>query len=151
MNSDCSTPHARREGHRPALQDRALDGGDRRLGATSQALGRLDGDGEQLIRLDDPVHHADLQRLLGLDRPPLEDDLERPGAADQAAEALGPAPARGKAQQDLRLAEDAAGADQPQVAGQRQLAAAAHRGAVDRRDPDGAGRPEPAEGGVECV
>ena len=90
---------------------------------------------------DDLVDEADLERLGRAQRAALEAEPKRRPRSDEVDEALGAAAAGREAEQDLGLADPvlvALGRD-PEVAGERELAAAAHRRAVDRGDDDRAG------------
>ena len=80
------------------------------------------------------VDQPDRQGLLGLDEPPREDHVLGPARADEPREALGAARAGDDAQQHLGLAEHRVLGGEPEVGGQRQLAPATQRVAVDRGD-----------------
>jgi hypothetical protein len=77
---------------------------------------------------------ADPQRLLGVHHPAGEDQVLGPRRADQPGQPLGAARAGDEAELDLGLAELGVVGDDPPVAGQRQLAAAAERVPGDGRD-----------------
>ena len=120
--------------------------GDRRLGGqlAPPHQRRL----EQLVVGDDAVGEAELERLLGEDRVADQVHLERLVGADQARQPLGAAEAGDDPELDLGLAEDRRLGGDPDVAGHRQLAAAAERDRVDRRDRRDAALAELAQQGV---
>ena len=142
------TPHlASREARRleagpvPRLHGARVDG----LGALS-GIGRHDGllglrgqprlgAGEQFVGRHDLMDQA--HAFGGLDRQVLALEQDRRGVhhADQARDALGAAAARQQAELDLGLADPGprVGRGDAVVAGERDLEAAAQRGAVDRR------------------
>ena len=74
------------------------------------------------------------QRLLRVDRAAGEDELLRDAEAADAREPLRAAPAGDDAEVDLGLAEPRVRRCVAEVAAERELAAAAEREAVDRRD-----------------
>ena len=76
---------------------------------------------------DDLVGQPDPQRLLGLDLAAGEDHVLGPRRPDQPGEALRATAARDDAEQDLGLAEPRLLRRDAEVAGERQLAAAAER------------------------
>ena len=88
---------------------------------------------------DDPVDQPDAQRLLGADLAAGEDQVLGPGRADEAGQPLGAAAAGDDAEQDLGLAEPGRCRRDPEVARQRQLAAAAEGEAVRPRRSSPAG------------
>ena len=83
---------------------------------------------EQFVVGDEAVGEPDLVRLLGADRIADQVHLERLRGADEAREALRAAEAGDDPEADLRLAEAGRLRRDPEVAGHRQLAAAAERG-----------------------
>src|SRR5437870_1480515 len=85
-------------------------------------------------RVGDRVDEPDPQRLLRADGTAGEDELFRDADAAHASEPLRPAPAGNDAEVDLRLPELGATRRVPNVARERELAAAAERKAVDRGD-----------------
>src|SRR5919204_204012 len=89
---------------------------------------------QQLAALVDGVHEPAPLGLLGVDKPAGEDQLLREAEAADPREPLRPAPARDDAEVDLRLAELRRARGVAQVAAERELAAAAEREAIDRRD-----------------
>ena len=88
----------------------------------------------ELVGGDDLVDEAHRQRLRGADLAAAHDEVLGLGRADQAGQALGAAAAGDDAEQHLRLAELRLLAGDPEVAGERQLAAAAEGEAGDRGD-----------------
>lgn len=109
-------------------------------------LGGLHGDttepsdlGRNLDRLIDNLlarsqhkstNQANLLRLLGLDEPSGQDEVHRPGLADQVGQALGPAGAGEDTQGDFGLAESGGGGAEEDVAHHGEFASAAElRGA----------------------
>ena len=88
----------------------------------------------QLVGLEDAVDEADPQRLLRVDDPPGEDQVLRDAEAADPRQPLRAAPAGEDAEVDLGLAELRGRGRVPEVARERELAAAAEREAVDRRD-----------------
>ena len=99
-----------------------------------QALGDGPGAIHELLTADDLVDQPELVRRLRLERRP-RGRAAVPGRSEHAREPLSAATPGRKAEQDLRLADQIRPRrHQPDVAGERQLAAAAHRRAVDRRD-----------------
>src|SRR5207237_7047181 len=73
-------------------------------------------------------------RLIGIDHATGEDQLLRVAERRRAREALGATPARDDSEVDLRLAELRGPRRVAQVAAERELATAAQREAVHRRD-----------------
>ena len=102
-----------------------------------RALGReLPGDLERVVEdgIRDRVDEADPQCLLRVDLAAGEDQLLRDAEAADAGEPLRAAPPGDDAEVDLGLAEPRVARGVAQVAAERELAAAAEREAVDRRD-----------------
>ena len=99
-----------------------------------QRRGPLEGPVEHRLGRHHLVDEPHRQRLVGAHLTAGEDQVLGPARADQAREALGAAAAGDDAEQDLRLAEASLLAGDAEVAGQRQLAAAAQGEARDRRD-----------------
>ena len=99
------------------------------------------------VGLDHPVDQADGERLVGATWRPREDQVLGPSRADQPGQPLGAAAARDDAEEDLGLAELGLGRGDAEVAGQRQLAAAAEGEAGDGRD----GGPGDGGHGVERI
>ena len=89
---------------------------------------------EQLVVGHQAVDEPELVGLLGADRVADRVHLERLGRADQPRQPLGAAEAGDDPEVDLGLAEGGAVGGQADVAGHRDLAAAAEREPVDRRD-----------------
>ena len=106
-------------------------GGHRRLAASSAAHASA---AVEHVAVDDAVDEADAQRLLGADLAAREDQVLRPRRPDEAGQPLRAAAAGDDAEQHLGLAEPGRRAAHAQVAGQRQLAAAAEGEAGDRGD-----------------
>ena len=104
---------------RPALGDDPAGKGDCRLGQVARGDLVDDAVGQRLRRPD---------RLAGDDHP------QRLFRADQARQALGPAGAGQQAELDLGQAHPRRRRGDPEMAGERQLEAAAQRRAVQRRD-----------------
>src|SRR5207253_11078146 len=93
-------------------------------------------DVEEDARRDDVIDEADFLRALSVELLSVEDDVECRGQADEARELRRAAPRREDAEVHFRQADlrfRAVGDDAP-VAAERELAAAAEAGAVDRRD-----------------
>ena len=110
-----------------------------RVGQRDRALGGdllrdLERARQQLLRLEDGVHEAALERLVGLDHAPGQHELLGEAERRRAREALRAAPARDDAEVDLGLPEARGRGGEAQVAGERHLAAAAQRVAVDGGD-----------------
>src|SRR6266516_469960 len=89
---------------------------------------------DQLPRFEDRVHETAALRLFGADHAPCEDQFLRVAEGRRTREALRAAPARDDPEVDLRLAELGRAGGVAEVAGERELAAAAEGEAVDRRD-----------------
>ena len=95
---------------------------------------------EELDRLEQRVGEAGLERLLRVEHAVLaqrvlDDERHRLLGADELRDELRAAPAGDEAEEHLGAGEVAdGGRDRPVVAVQRDLDAAAERGAVDRRD-----------------
>src|SRR5207247_7648161 len=104
--------------------------GERALGG--QQLGYLAGLVEN--RVVDRVDEPDAQRLFGVDDSAGEDHVLRNPEAADPSQPLRAAPAGDDPEVDLRLAELRLGARVAEIAGERQLAAAAEREALDRCD-----------------
>ena len=118
--------------------------GDARRPAASSAASANARRSSTSVGGDHPVDQADAQRLVGVDLAAGEDQVLGPGRTDQAGQPLGAAAAGDDPEQDLGLAELGGVADDPEVAGQRQLAAAAEGVAGHRGDGD------PRDGGQAC-
>ncbi len=110
----------------------ATGDGERRHGGDRG--GELPAAGEELTGGMDLVDEAEPECLRGSDHLSGEQQTERGGAADEAREALGSAVSGDEAELDLRLAEARGFAGKAHVAGERELATAAKREAVDKRD-----------------
>jgi hypothetical protein len=80
------------------------------------------------------VHQPDAERLRGVDQLAGQDQPHRLARTDHAREPLRAAAARDDPEVDLRLPQARGVRGDAQVAGQRQLAPAAEREAVDHRD-----------------
>ena len=93
-----------------------------------------DGLGVDLVGREQPVDQPDLQRLVGLDEAPGEDQVLGLARTDQPAQPLGAAGARDDPEQDLRLAERRVVGGEPDVRAQRELAPATEGVAGDRGD-----------------
>ena len=91
---------------------------------------------EQFVIVDDAVDEPELERFVGQDRVADEVHLERLVGADEARQPLRAAEAGDDPELDLGLAEARRARRDAHVARHRQLAAAAERQAVDRRDRD---------------
>ena len=89
---------------------------------------------DQIGRRDDLVDEADAVGFLGPDHAAGEDQLERAALADDARQSLGAAAARHQAELDLGQAELCMLGGNADGAGQRRLAPAAERKAIDCRD-----------------
>ena len=99
---------------------------------------------EQLVVRHHLVHEPEPSRLVRADRVAEQVHLERLGLADQPRQPLGAAEARDDPEVDLRLAERGRLRGDAEVAGHRQLAAAAERQRVHRGDRDRRGLLHPA-------
>ena len=106
---------------------------------------------EQFVILDHAVDQAQLEGLLGEDR--IADQVHLQGLAlpDQARQSLGAAEAGDDPELDLRLTEQRRARGDADVAGHRQLAAAAEREAVDRGDRGDAGLADLAQQRMRAV
>src|SRR6266536_1046442 len=82
----------------------------------------------------DPVDEADPERLVGIDVAPPVEEVLGDSDANEAGQALRPAPAGNDAEVDLRLAELRGRGRVADVTRERELAAAAESEAVDRGD-----------------
>src|SRR6266516_649986 len=85
-------------------------------------------------RVVDAVDETEPERLLRVDRPAGQDQLLRHSQTTDAREPLRAAPARNDPEIDLGLAEPRRRSGVPKIAGERELAAAPEREAVDRGD-----------------
>ena len=97
-------------------------------------LGHLERPRHQLRRRVDVLDEAALERLVGVDHAAGQDQLLGVADVGRAGEPLGAAPAGDDPEVDLGLAEVGVLGREPDVAGQRHLAAAAERVAVDGGD-----------------
>ena len=105
-----------------------------------------------MLGRDDLVHEAKLCGLIRREWAAVEHEPQGARAAEQASEALRAAASGREAQQDLGLADPViALSHDAHVAGKGQLAAAAHRGAVQRGDEHGATAIHPQQGLVEAL
>ena len=149
----CTCPSRRERALRQtsATSERSALG--RRLPAPSSTLSRRIRERlvEELHRLEQRVGEPGLESLLRaqhavLAQRVLDDELHGLLGADELRDELRPAPAGDEAEEDLRTSEvaDRRG-DRPVVAVQRDLDAAADRGAVDRGDGDERELADPAE------
>ena len=107
----------------------------RQRALAGQLLGQLHGLGHELVLGIHGLDEPDAQRLLGADVTARQHEVLGPAVADVARQALRAAEARRDAEVDLGLAELGVLRGQADVAGQRQLAAAAEGEAVDGGDP----------------
>jgi hypothetical protein len=121
------------------LIERLLRGRHRELRLLGEVGGHL---GDAVVQRVVGDEFADQPLLVGVGRvDALAEHDESPGGlvADQSDESLRAAPAGDDAEVDLRLPDDGPLARDPEVAGERELTAAAERVAVYRRD-DGRGK-----------
>src|ERR1043166_9585312 len=109
------------------LVDGLDDGGHRERRALAELPRQRAGVVQRLALLAEPVDQAELEALLGGDLRAQQEELERLRAADQPRQPLGAAVARDDAEVRLRLAHPRRLLEQAQVAGHRDLTAAAHR------------------------
>ena len=109
-----------------------------RIFSERPALGhQLGGEADRAVlqvAIDYFVDQADRERLSAVDRLTAGDHLKRLLDADQPRQTLGTAGAGQQAELDLGQAEARRGDADPEMAGQRDLQAAAECRAVDRRD-----------------
>src|SRR6266480_1846895 len=120
--------------------ERVIDGG-LRLRERERALRRdqlrdLERRRHQLVGLEYVVDEPDPQGLIRIDDAPSEDQVLRNAEAADPRQPLRPTPAGEDAQVDLRLAELGGRGRVPQIARERELAAASERKAVDRGERD---------------
>src|SRR5262249_34001641 len=142
--------------HLVATPGRAVDGGADRRGPLRQAErdrwlpGQLSRERHRLGTHPVPRHHpvdeADAERVLRQDRLPEVDELARPAESHAPDETLRAPEARDKAEVDLRLAEAYPFPGDQQIAGERQLEAAAQRDAVEGSDHGDAEHLDPGHG-----
>src|SRR5205807_493382 len=83
---------------------------------------------------DDLLDETEPQRLLGREHAAREDELLRAPEPDDPGEPVAAARSGDDPEPDLRLPELRRARRDPDVAGERELAAASEREAVDRRD-----------------
>ncbi len=119
--------------HRGLGADR-LDAGARQRADAGDFVGEGDRILDQAVVARQPVDQAGFPGLLRADRIALRHHLERERHARDARQPLGAAGAGEQAELDLGQPELGRGEGDPVMARQRDFAAAAERGAVDRRD-----------------
>src|SRR5262245_20078547 len=118
------------------MVDRRLGLRERQRALRRDQLRDLECRLHQLVGLEDVVHEADPPCFLRVDDPPLEDEVLGDAKAADARQPLCPAPSRKDPEIHLRLAELRVRSRVAKVAGERELAAAAEREPVDRRERD---------------
>src|SRR5690606_28251506 len=106
----------------------------RLLREARERLGDLERALEVAAGWDDLGHEPERERLARVDDPPAEDEVERPPQADDAGEALGAAVDERHAEAALGEAEAGVLGRDAEVAPERELHAAGHAPAGDRRD-----------------
>ncbi len=107
-------------------------GGSQRQRRLGGELGRpFQGGGTQRFGFDDGGDQTDAEGRLGVDRIPGQEQRQRVTAADDAGQALCPAPPGDDAEVDLGLTEAGGTRCEANVARERDLAAAAEGDAVD--------------------
>ena len=99
-----------------------------------QLMGERDGSRERLAGFDHAVDEADPLGLDAVDPPPGEDEVDRPTVPDQPGQANRAEVDQGHPEPAAVDPERGVARRHPQVAPQRQLEPARHRGALDRRD-----------------
>src|SRR5439155_10780378 len=96
--------------------------GDRQRAVLRDRLRQLVRLVEELLARHHAIHEPDPQRLVGLDAPRRQHELERPPGADQPRQPLRASVAGDDAEAHLRQPQHGVLAREPHVAGQRQLA-----------------------------
>ncbi len=134
-NVRCSRARPSLSGSSCGRVHRRLGGADRqRRHAPRSVVGQLERPVERLLGRHDQADQPEPLGLAGVDRPPGQDQLHRPGLADRPGQALRAAGAGDDPELDLRLAERRVVTGDDEVALHRELAAAAEGEAAHGRD-----------------